>query len=412
MRKRIALLVIGLLALGGTTFYLTRDAATESVEAPRSTQAVAEGVAPTPLAIPLQKPQTIQIKNSPLKSAVIAAGDYLVRQQLPNGELPYQVNILTNNRSYAPAEIRLVGGAGSLYTVCRVAGEMSYCEAGDRALQHYLENLVSDPKTFKGMCFYTNGGCPLGGAALVVDAIHRRWQATGDFRLGAHDLLGTSVELGYFIISMRKAEGGFYHSFDPHVGGAVDPNYFSASFPGLSLSALLQLYEMTGNDFWLEQAREVNAHMIAQPATEDHWHSYALSLLARLDKLATADQAYGRNVAETIIAGQVRTLNPVNVSVSSITKAEALAALAQAFYISNAEHEWLEREARTFITFVEVRQLPRETCNFELSDAALRHYGGGLFASCDDPSIRVDAVQHWVNAVTLYLEYQSMMDAK
>lgn len=412
MRKRIALLVIGLLALGGTTFYLTKDAATEPVEVPQPAQVVDAEVEPTPPAIPLQKPQTIEIKDSPLKDAVIAAGDYLVRQQLPNGELPYQVNILTNDRSYAPAEIRLVGGAGALYTVCRVAGDDAYCNAGDLALDHYLENLVSDPQSFKGTCFYTNGGCPLGGAALVVDAIHRRWQATGNFRLGGHDLLGTSVELGYFIVSMRRAEGGFYHSFDPHVGGTVDPNYFSASFPGAALSALLQLYEMTGNDFWLEQAHEVNAYMTAQPATEDHWHSYALSLLARLDKLTTADQAYGKSVAETIIAGQVRTLNPVNVSASSITKAEALAALAQAFYLSNAEHEWLEREARMFITFVETRQLPRETCSFELSDAALRNYGGGLFASCDDPTIRVDAVQHWIHAVTMYLEYQSMMGAK
>jgi hypothetical protein len=411
MRKRITLLVVGLLALGGTMFFLMKDSGEEP--APIATPLpVFESPTPEPALIPVRKPETISIEDSLLKSAVIAAGDYLARQQLPNGELAYQVNIVSNDRSYAPTEIRLVAGMGSLYTVCRVSGDMTYCEAGDRALEHYLKNLVNDSAAFKGTCFYTNGGCPLGGAALTVDAIHRRWQATGDFRLGARDLLGTSVELGYFIVSMRKADGGFYHSYDPHVGGTVDSNYFSANFPGESLSALLQLYEMTGNQFWLEQARDVQTFMVSQPAAEDHWHSYALSLLARLDTLTTAEQAYGRNVAETIIAGQVRSLNPVNPSASTITKAEALASLAQAFYLSGVEHDWLEREIRTFITFVQVRQLPQENCDFTLNDAALLLYEGGIFTSCEDPSIRIDGVQHWINGVTMYLEYQSMIGVR
>jgi hypothetical protein len=43
--------------------------------------------------------------------------------------------------------------------------------------------LVSDPQNFKGTCLYTNGGCPLGGAALTIDAIYKRWQASGGFIL-------------------------------------------------------------------------------------------------------------------------------------------------------------------------------------------------------------------------------------
>jgi hypothetical protein len=118
--------------------------------------------------------------------------------------------------------------------------------------------------------------------------------------------------LGYFIVSMRKADGGFYHSFDPHFKGTVDPDYFVIYFPGESLYALLQLHEMTGNEFWLKQAREVNDYMITQPVTEDHWHSYAFSMLARLDGLGKADQAYANQIANTIIAGQVRSLDPQN----------------------------------------------------------------------------------------------------
>lgn len=366
----------------------------------------------TPTLTPARTPEVIPIEDSPLKEAVIASADYLVRQQLANGELSYQVNFLNNQRSYVPSDIRLIAGTGALYTICRVSGDSKYCEAGDRALNHYLELLVSDPQRFKGTCLYTNGGCPLGGAALTVDAIYKRWQASGRFMLKDRNLLTTATDLGNFIVSMRKPDGGFHHLFDPHFAGTMDPDYFVTYFPGESLFALLQLNEMTGNDFWLEQAREVNAYMVAQPVTEDHWHSYAFAMLARLDTLNNTDKSYAMQIADTILAGQVRSLNSGNTSISAATKVEALAALAQAFYLSGAEHQWLDREIRTFIAFVRARQLPDNNCNFDISDEITLKYTGGVFSSCDDPSIRIDGVQHWVNGVTAYLEYQGMIGTR
>jgi hypothetical protein len=407
MRGKITLVVLSLVALIGTTFYWVNG--NKEFE-PNIAPVVV--LSPTSTLTPARVPELIPIEDSPLKEAVIASGDYLVRQQLVNGELSYQVNFLNNERSYTPSYIRLIAGAGSLFTVCRVSGDLKYCEAGDRALDHYLGMLVSDPQNFKGTCLYTNGGCPLGGAALTIDAIYKRWQASGGFMLGDRDLLATAKELGYFIVSMRKADGSFYHSFDPHFKGTVDPDYFVIYFPGESLYALLQLHEMTGNEFWLKQAREVNDYMITQPVTEDHWHSYAFSMLARLDGLSKADQAYANQIANTVIAGQVRSLDPQNTSISTATKVEALAALAQALYLSKAEHEWLDREIRTFIVFVRARQLPDNNCHFDITDEMELRYGGGIFSSCEDPSIRIDGVQHWINGVVAFLEYQSMIGAR
>jgi hypothetical protein len=407
MRGKITLVVLSLVALIGTTFYWVNG--NKELE-PNIAPVVV--LSPTSTLTPARVPELIPIEDSPLKEAVIASGDYLVRQQLVNGELSYQVNFLNNERSYTPSYIRLIAGAGSLFTVCRVSGDLKYCEAGDRALDHYLGMLVSDPQNFKGTCLYTNGGCPLGGAALTIDAIYKRWQASGVFMLGDRDLLATARELGYFIVSMRKEDGSFYHSFDPHFKGTVDPDYFVIYFPGESLYALLQLHEMTGNEFWLKQAREVNDYMITQPVTEDHWHSYAFSMLARLDGLSKADQAYANQIANTVIAGQVRSLDPQNTSISTATKVEALAALAQALYLSKAEHEWLDREIRTFIVFVRARQLPDNNCHFDITDEMELRYAGGIFSSCEDPSIRIDGVQHWINGVVAFLEYQSMIGAR
>jgi len=397
----IAFVLIGIVA--ALSFAIGKSSSSvESV----STQA--GSITPSPLAV--LAPQTISIPDSPLKDSIIAAGNYLTRQQLANGELSYQVDILSGARDYSPSYIRLIAGTGALFTVCRLSGDSEYCEAGDLALDHYLEQLVIDPKHFAGACFYTSGTCQLGGSALAVDAIYKRWQATGDFTLGERDLFFTAKNLGYFIVSMRKPEGGFYHLFDPHYAGTVDPDFSVAYFPGEGLLALIELYEMTGNEFWLTQAREVNDYMITQPVTEDHWHSYALSMFARLDKLTTADKAYARQIADTVIAGQVRSLNPKNTSISTASKLESLAALAKAFYLSGYDHEWLDPEIRTFITFVRARQLPDNNCNWTITEEMQDKFGGGIYSSCEEPTIRVDGLHHYINGITAYLEYQSLIE--
>ena len=355
-------------------------------------------------------PRAISIPDSQLKDSIFAAGDYLVRQQLTNGELSYQVDIMTQARDYSPSYIRLIAGTGALYTVCRISGDTKYCTAGDLALDHYLEQLIVDPKQFAGACYYTTGTCQLGGSAMAVDAIYKRWQATGSFTTDERDLLTIAKNLGYFIVSMRKPEGGFYHSFDPHYAGTVDPDYFVTYFPGESLLALMELYEMTGNQFWLTQGREVDNYMITQPVTEDHWHSYALSMFARLDELSQADKDYAKQIADTVIAGQVRSLNPKNTSISTATKVESLAALAQAFHLSDEEHEWLDPEIRTFITFVRARQLPESNCSWSVTEEMEEKFSGGIFSNCDEPYIRVDGLQHYINGITAYLEYKDMLE--
>ncbi len=400
-RGKYLLAAVLLLALAGIVFFIRSK--------PSSEVAITTTAPPVPTAAPARMPKTFPILSGDLKDSVIAAGEYLVRQQLPNGELSYQVDFMTGERTYSPSRVRLMAGTGALYTVCRVSTDMEFCQAGDLALDHYFEALVSDPDHFRGTCFYAEGICPLGGAALTVDTIYKRWQAAGGLLLQERNLLDTAVELGYFILSMRKPSGNFYYAFDPHFKGTADPDFYMTYASGESLLALVELYEMTGNEFWLEQAREVNAYLISQPVTEDHWHAYALAKLAQVDSLSKADQAYAEQIAQTIVLGEVRSLNPKNTSISTATKLEGLAALAQAFYLSGVDHEWLEPEMRAFITFVRARQLPDNDCNWTISTEMVAEFGGGIFTACDEPSIRVDGLQNWINGSTAYLEYQGMI---
>lgn len=360
----------------------------------------------------VEQPSSLSIPNGPLKQSILSAGDYIVRQQLANGELSYQVDFQSGARQYSSSTIRLMSGTGSLYTVCNISTETKYCEAGDLALKRYLEQLVTEPEKFTGTCLYTNGICELGGSALTIDAIYKRWRANGDLTLDDYNLKHIAVELGKFILSMRKPEGGFYHAFDPHYEGTADPNYYSIAVPGESLLALTELYEMTGNPLWLKQAREVNDYMITQPVTEDHWHGYALAMLARLDRLTTADKKYAEEIAQTVVDGGVRSLSAKNSSIVSATKIEALSSLAQALFLSKEDHEWLQPDIQAFITFVRARQLPDNNCNWTISGQMTERYGGGIFSSCDDPSIRVDGQGHYIDGLAAYLEYLVMIGEK
>ncbi|MCC7119482.1 MAG: hypothetical protein IT310_13235 [Anaerolineales bacterium] len=360
----------------------------------------------------IRKPETLSVAESPLKASILSAGDYIVRQQLENGELAYQVNFQTGEREYSPSIIRLIGGTGALYTVCRVSGNLTYCEAGDHALTRYLESVVIDPQRFTGACLYANGVCPLSASVNVIDAIYRRWQATGNFKLGNQNVGAVAVELGKFILSLRKPEGDFFYAFDPHIGGGADPKYDSRYAPDENLLALIQLYEMTDNPFWLAHARDVNRYMLNQPVTEDYWHGYAFAMLARLDSLSVADKRYAAQIAETVIQGEVRSLDIKNSSIASATKIEALATLAQAFYLSGQDSKMLDDDLRAFVTFVHARQLPENNCDWELSEEVTKNYDGGIYNTCEDPTIRIDGLQHYINGVAAYLEYQALLEGK
>jgi len=349
------------------------------------------------------------LADDPLKDAALAAADYLARQQLPNGELSYQVNFLNGEREYTPLHIRLMEGVGALYTACRISGQASYCNSGDLALRRYMPLLVTDSNQFTGTCFYADGNCLLGGAAIMVDVIYKRWQAADSVTLDDKNLLDVALQLGYFILSMRKPNGGFYHALDPHIGGGADPAYFSPAFMGMSLAALLDLSEMTGDESWLRQAREANAYQITQPATEDAWQGYALRNFARAGGLSPAEISYAHEAAQTIISGEVRSLNPQNSSVSSAAKIEALSMLAQALALAGQEHLWLDAEIRAFITFVQARQLPNHNCGWTLAPQTIENFNGGVFNSCEDSTLRVDGAAHFINGLADYLEYRSMI---
>jgi hypothetical protein len=59
---------------------------------------------------------------------------------------------------------------------------------------------------------------------------------------------------------------------------------------------------------------------------------------------------------------------------------------------------------------VRARQLPDNNCNWSIGGDLTEKFSGGIVSSCEEPSIRVDGLQHYINGITTYLEYRSMIE--
>jgi hypothetical protein len=359
-----------------------------------------------PGASAVSPPEGLTLDDSEVSAALIesitAAGDYMVKYQLANGALSYRVDILTNERNFNPSHIRLIAGTGSLFTVCRVTGDEAYCQAGDRALAYYLERVTDGGDVFGGACFYSAGYCKIGGAALAVDAIYKRWLATGEIELNGENLLDTALELGDHMVWLRSPTGGFYHRIDPF-DGAIDPDYYVTYFNGESLMALLELYQMTEDEYWLEHAHAINSYMLRQRIKQDHWHAYAFRFFAELDTLTEEDQVYAERIANAIIEYE-QNLAVDHSTISTATKVEALASIALALEMAGADHEWLAPAIQAHADFMMARQLPNNLCGYR-NNPEIAEFDGGIYYNCDDPYIRIDGLQHWINGAAAYLEY-------
>ena len=87
VRRNIFMIAALILAL---VIFISFQTKTDSTVVAASTPTTV--ISPTTTQTPARKPVTIPIADGDLKDAVLAAGDYLVREQLPNGELSYQVD--------------------------------------------------------------------------------------------------------------------------------------------------------------------------------------------------------------------------------------------------------------------------------------------------------------------------------
>lgn len=354
-----------------------------------------------------------------LEEFVVNAADYVVRLQEDDGELPYQLVfdieseylVITPDTGY---EIRSIAGVGNLFNVCSYTGDRSYCDQAEAALEYYVNNnSLYFGEEIDGIGYLSGDSIQLGGTALLVDALYKKATANdGRLIMYGQDFTMFAEDLGENILWMKDpGENYFYHSYNV-IDGKFNEGFQSEFFDGEALQALLQIYELTGEQKWLDEALALNEYMQDKSehiASQDHWHAYGLYYLSRNTEPSEADIDFAYSMVNVYAASRNSYFKSHSSAIGSGTRIEALAALRAALI------NWglpipskLDLTLYQYIEFLYQHQLPNdEYCHlgFNQLDAELH---GGIFTSCNDDEglyfIRIDGVQHATNGVILYLE--------
>jgi hypothetical protein len=238
--------------------------------------------------VPIDWPAKIDAAQ--LRRGVRDAIDYLVRTTSEEGKFRYIVN--TDPAVPQTDEYNVVRHAGTMYGLgmylARYDDEAGSIKAALVRQGNFLRKQMQEVPGEKGML-------AIWSEPSVTGLSEPRNAQLGSAALGLIGL--TSLELAApgsvpreelqsvarFILYMQRDDGGFYRAYFPDHGGRIkaEPLLF---YPGESALALVLLYELDGDQRWLEAAAQAAAWMAQQRDEQgrprmDHWMLLATSRL-------------------------------------------------------------------------------------------------------------------------------------
>jgi len=149
--------------------------------------------------------------------------------------------------------------------------------ASGRAVTYLLNEFMKFSPDYRYACIVENNSIKLGGNALAILAILSVYRATGD------DILKMLAEsLGKYILKDLKPDGDFVHK--RYMASGKISDFKSMYYTGEALLALLDLFEATGNELWLDAAIHSENMLLPQDygvKEQSHWMLYALELLCQ-----------------------------------------------------------------------------------------------------------------------------------
>ncbi len=217
--------------------------------------------------------------------SAVAGGRYLSSAVRPDGRFVYSYLPKTDREKNDYNILRHGGSVFSLLELYRVQPDPELLAAAERGLA-YLQSYMQpcpDPET--ALCVVENGHIKLGGNALAIIAIVEHVAATGK-----REHLDTARRLAEWIVSIQDESGRFVPHKISWPEGAPNP-FVSGYYPGEAVLALVRLYNQDADARWLAAARRAALWLITvrdgdtptEQLAHDHWLSYGLSELYRLD---------------------------------------------------------------------------------------------------------------------------------
>jgi hypothetical protein len=230
------------------------------------------------------------------RSGALAAAEWIVRHQQPDGTYVYEYNRDTDTFSRDYNIVRHAGVTMSLYQLV-AAGEPRYLEPADRGLAYMQANLV---QANGGLAFASQADdAGLGSSALMLAGLAQRRIGTGESR---HDAL--MHDLARFILGQQRADGSMLAFWSASTRAPV-PELTSKYYTGEAFWALGQMHNLFPGEGYEAPARLTAGYLSTRrdeaegyrfPPWPDQWAAYGLAEM-RDWGLDDENIAYARSLA-------------------------------------------------------------------------------------------------------------------
>ena len=204
------------------------------------------------------------------------ASAYLVQQVKEDGTFIYGLHPMKDAQLTSYNMLRHSGTIWALICRYRMYPDENLKATVEGAIDYMLSQVIYDEDGAGFMYEKKTDECKLGGNGIAVVALTEYMDV-----FGTDQYTKACVALGEGILKHQVEDGGYWHVLD---GNMVRSEAFrTVYYDGECTFALIRLYELTGEQRWLDAACKAVDHFIAGNYTQyrDHWVAYSLNEITK-----------------------------------------------------------------------------------------------------------------------------------
>ncbi len=233
-----------------------------------------------------------------MRASATAGREWIERNLQPDGRYLYVYDADLDTIPDDYNEVRHAGVTMALFQSAGRDGDVEAILAGDAAVEWMLDRLHRH-EDWAALTTPDGGRAKLGASGLMLIALAERRLATGDTR---HDEV--MRELGRFLASMQRPDGGFHVAWMVAEG---QPDLIGTSryYPGEAAWGLALLHEAMPGEGWDKYARAASVFLATRRdevedvrfrPLPDHWAAYTMAEMVEWG-LSDEEIEYARRLA-------------------------------------------------------------------------------------------------------------------
>ena len=193
-----------------------------------------------------------------LKESLALYGDWFVRNQTEQGDFNYELDVQTGELVEDYNLVRQAGGLYSLAQAYKYTKNPEYQLSIEKGIV-FFENLFEDVEnTVPTTRINFNEERKSNAVALFLLALIEYMETSPEIK---EEYIGMSEKLANYLLLTQQESGGFFVLLDPE----LESDYNN----GESFLTLIRMYEITGNEKYLEGAQKAADYIILKYSSEE-----------------------------------------------------------------------------------------------------------------------------------------------